>query len=67
MTKEVMIKQIRLSLALLAAPLLLSAGEVEEYFPTRVGASWTYHLSKERITTLGERVVEERITGESVE
>ena len=60
-------EQIRLSLALLAAPLLVSAGEVEEYFPISVGASWTYHISKERITTLGERVVEERITGESVE
>ena len=67
MMKKAMRKQIRLTLALLAAPLLVSAGEVEEYFPINVGVSWTYHLSKERITTLGERVVEERITGESVE
>ena len=34
--------QIPLILALLAAPLLVSATEVEEYFPIRVGASWTY-------------------------
>jgi hypothetical protein len=59
--------QIRLSVALLAAPVLLCAGEVEEFFPIRVGASWTYHISKERATTLAERAVEERITGESVE
>jgi hypothetical protein len=59
--------QIRLSLALLAAPLLVGAGEVEEFFPIRVDASWTYHISKERTTTLAERAVEERITGQSVE
>ena len=34
--------QIHLILALLAAPLLVSATEVEEYFPITVGASWTY-------------------------
>jgi hypothetical protein len=59
--------RIRLSLALLAAPLLVGAAEVEEFFPIRVGASWTYHISKERATTLAERAVEERITGQSVE
>ena len=59
--------QIRLSLALLTAPLLISAAEVEEYFPVRVGASWTYHISRERVTTVGEKIVEERITGQSVE
>ena len=67
MMKKVMRAQIRLSLALLAAPLLVGAGEVEEYFPIRVGASWTYHISKERATTVAERAVEERITGRSVE
>jgi hypothetical protein len=51
----------------LAAPLLVGAAEVEEFFPIRVGASWTYHISKERATTLAERAVEERITGQSVE
>jgi hypothetical protein len=65
--KKVMRTQIRLSLALLAMPLLVSAGEVEDYFPIRVGASWTYHISKQRTTTLAERTVEERITGQSVE
>jgi hypothetical protein len=59
--------QIRLSLALLAASLLVGTGEVEEFFPIRVGASWTYQISKERTTTLAERAVEERITGQSVE
>jgi hypothetical protein len=59
--------QILLNLALLAAPLLVSAGEVEEYFPIRVGASWTYQISKERATTVVEKTVEERITGQSVE
>ena len=59
--------QILLILATLAAPLLVSAGEVEEYFPIRVGASWTYHISKERATTVGEKIVGERITGQSVE
>jgi hypothetical protein len=59
--------QIRLSLALLAASLLVGAGEIEEFFPIRVGASWTYHISKERTTNLAERPVEERITGQSVE
>ena len=59
--------QIRLSLALLAASLLVGAGEVEEFFPIRVDASWTYQISKERTTTLAERAVEERITGQSVE
>ena len=67
MTEEVMRDQIRLSLALLAAPLLLSAGDVEEFLPMRVGASWTYHISKERATTLAGRTVKERITGQSVE
>ena len=33
----------------------------------RVGASWTYHISKERATTLAGRTVKERITGQSVE
>jgi hypothetical protein len=64
--KKVMLAQIPLILALLAAPLLVSATEVEEYFPIRVGASWTYHISKERATTVGEKIVEERITGQSV-
>ena len=59
--------QIPLILALLAAPLLVSATDVEEYFPIRVGASWTYHMSKERVTTVGDKIVEERITGKSVE
>jgi hypothetical protein len=67
MPKEVMHNQILLSLALLAAPLLLFAGEVEEFLPIKVGASWTYHISKERTTTLAEKTVEERITGQSVE
>jgi hypothetical protein len=65
--KEAIRNQIRLSLALLAAPLLLGAGEVEEFLPIRFGASWTYHILKERATTVAERVVEERITGQSVE
>jgi hypothetical protein len=59
--------QIPLSLAFLAAPLLVSATEVEEYFPISVGASWTYQVSRERSTTVAERAVEERITGWSVE
>src|SRR5215207_3737078 len=59
--------QIRLSLALLTAPLLVSAAEVEEYFPISAVASWTYHISKERATTVGENMVKERITGWSVE
>jgi hypothetical protein len=59
--------QIRLSLALLAAPLLLFAGEVEEFLPIRLGASWTYQISKERATILAEKTVEERITGQAVE
>ena len=65
--KKAIRTQIRLTLALLAAPLLAIATEVEEYFPVRVGSSRTYHISKERATTLGERIVEERITGQSVE
>jgi hypothetical protein len=59
--------QIPLILALLAAPLLVSATEVEEYFPITVGASWTYQVSRERSTTIAERAIEERITGWSVE
>jgi hypothetical protein len=59
--------QILLILVSLAAPLLVSATEVEEYFPIRVGASRTYYISKERTTTVGEKIVEERITGQSVE
>jgi hypothetical protein len=55
--------QIPLILALLAVPLLASATEVEEYFPVRVGASWTYQVSRERSTTVTEKAVEERITG----
>ena len=51
----------------MVAPLLVAGGEVAEYFPIRVGASWTYHISKERATTVAERAVEERITGRSVE
>jgi hypothetical protein len=65
--KKAICTQVRLTLALLAAPLLASAKEVEEYFPVRVGSSRTYHISKERATTLGEKIVEERITGQSVE
>jgi hypothetical protein len=65
--ERVMRAQIRLSLALLTAPLLASAAEVEEYFPISAGASWTYHISKERATTVGENIVKERITGWSVE
>jgi hypothetical protein len=65
--RQVMRAQIPLILALLAAPLLVSATDVEEYFPIRVGASWTYHMSKERVTTVGDKIVEERITGKSVE
>jgi hypothetical protein len=67
MIKKVMRAQIPLILALLAAPLLVSATEVEEYFPITVCASWTYHISKERATTVGEKIVEERIKGWSVE
>jgi hypothetical protein len=65
--KKVMRAQMQLILALLAAPLLVSATEVEEYFPITVGASWTYQVSRERSTTVAERAVEERITGWSVE
>jgi hypothetical protein len=59
--------QIPLILALLAVPLLASATEVEEYFPLRVGASWTYQVSRGRSTTVTEKAIEERITGWSVE
>jgi hypothetical protein len=65
--KKVVLAQIPLILALLAAPLLVSATEVEEYFPIRVGASWTYQVLRERSTTVAEKAVEERITGWSVE
>jgi hypothetical protein len=62
-----MCRQIGLTLLLLTCPLKTGAGEVEELLPIRLGASWTYSVSKDRVTTIDGRVVEERITGQTVE